>query len=257
MLTKRQRFVITSVFLILGFSSMFYIDERYRITAIFVNAFLTIFLFYWSLRESIRLDMTLMSLVLPFFFTIGVGLFWFLLPSSILVSAAILLIYAICIYALCLTANIYTVSAIRTIALLRAARVVGFVLTLLSLFLMFDAILSLRVNLLATSALVFAVSIPLFMQVFWSIPLSRTMNRSLFSISIVSALLLGEIAVVLYFWPLTISVGSLFFTVSSYMLIGLGQAKLEGRLFKRTIREFVLLGVLVFVGMFLATRWGS
>ena len=257
MLTKRQRFVITSTLLTLGFSSMFFIDEKYRIAAITINALLTLLLFTWSLRESIRLDMTLMSLILPFFFTIGVGLFWFLLPSSIIVSAGILVLYAICIYTLCLTANIYTVSAIRTIALLRAARVVGFVLTLLSLFFMFDAILSLRQSLIITSVFVFLVSIPLLMQVFWSIPLTRRMNRVLLSISMVSALILAEIALVLHFWPLTITVGSLFFTVSSYMLIGLGQAKLEGRLFKRTIREFLILGLMVFIGMFLATRWGS
>lgn len=257
MLTKRQRFVITSAILTLGLSSMFFIDEKYRIMAILINAFLTTILFIWSLRESLRIDMTLMALILPFFFTIGVGLFWFLLPSSIIVSGAILLIYAVCIYTLCLTANIYTVSAIRTIALLRAARVVGFVLTLLSIFFMFDAILSLRQNILITSLMVFVISIPLFTQVFWSIPLTRRMNRELFSISIVSSVILGEIAMVLYFWPLTITVGSLFFTVSSYMLIGLGQAKLEGRLFKRTIREYLILGVMVFVGMFLATRWGS
>ncbi|MFC1649753.1 hypothetical protein ACFL2C_03525 [Patescibacteria group bacterium] len=201
--------------------------------------------------------MTLMSLVLPFFFTVGVGLFWFLLPSTILISAIILVIYAVCIYALCLTENIYTVSAIRTIALLRAARVVGFVLTLLSLFFMFDAILSLRINLMITSVLVLVISFPLFLQVFWSISLTRHMSKELLTISAISTLILGEIAMMLHFWPLTVTVGSLFFTVSSYMLIGLGQAKLEGRLFRRTIREFVVLGVLVFIGMFLATRWGS
>lgn len=257
MFTKRQKFVITSILLSLGFSVVFFIEEKYRIPIIFVNSLITLLLFFWSLRDSLRRDMTILALVLPFFFTIGVGLFWFLLPSSVFVSLIILIIYALCIYALCLTANIYTVSAIRTIALLRAARVVGFVLTLVSLFFMFDAVLSLRINLLYTSLLVIVISFPLMLQVFWSIPLTRQMNRELLSISAVSSIILGEIAMLLHFWPLTVTVGSLFFTVGSYVLIGLGQAKLEGRLFTRTIREFVVLGTLVFLGMFFATRWGS
>jgi hypothetical protein len=39
--------------------------------------------------------------------------------------------------------------------------------------------------------------------------------------------------------------------------LGLGQAKLEGRLFSQTIREYLMVGVLVLLSMFLATRWGE
>jgi hypothetical protein len=67
---------------------------------------------------------------------------------------------------------------------------------------------------------------------------------------------MGEIAALLFFWPVTVVVGSLFLTVGIYMLIGLGQALWEGRLFSQTLREYLLMVMLVFVGMFIATKWG-
>jgi len=51
-------------------------------------------------------------------------------------------------------------------------------------------------------------------------------------------------------------VGSLFLTGIEYVLLGLGQAKLEGRLFSQTVREYLLIGLMVFIGMFFATHWG-
>ena len=41
---------------------------------------------------------------------------------------------------------------------------------------------------------------------------------------------MGEIALSLYFWPVTVVVGSLFLTIAVYMLLGLANEKIEGRL---------------------------
>jgi len=70
-------------------------------------------------------------------------------------------------------------------------------------------------------------------------------------------LVVGEISVSLFFWPATLVVGSIFLTVAVYILLGLGQAKLEQRLFRQTVREYLLVGILVFIGMFFATHWGG
>ena len=86
--------------------------------------------------------------------------------------------------------------------------------------------------------------------------MEKIFNLEVFSTAIISALVLAEIAIILYFWPATVVVSSLFLTVASYVLLGLGQAKLEKRIFSQTVREYLLLGTLVFVGMFFATRWG-
>jgi hypothetical protein len=165
--------------------------------------------------------------------------------------------YGLGIYALCLTSNIYTVSAIRTIALMRAARGVGFVLSLITYFLVYDTILSIRTSIILTSLLVLFFSIPLFLQGFWAVHLEKNINREEIILSLISGIVMAEIALLLFFWPVTVAVGSLFLTTSVYIILGLGQAQLEARLFQQTVREYLLVGFIVFLGMFLATRWGA
>lgn len=256
-MSKRQRFVVTSAVLSLGFIGIQFLPDHFRFLSIGGLGLLTVILFFWSLREGLGLNMTLTTLILPLFFTLGVGLFWFLLPTSIFTRIPIVIFFGLGIYALCLTSNIYTVAAIRTIALLRAARGVGFVLTLITTFLIFDAISSLRIALAIKSLAVSALVFPLFFQGFFSINLQKSFSKEVLIFSLVSSLLVGEIALNLFFWPVTVVVESLFLTVTVYVLLGLGQARLEARLFTQTIREYLLVGLLVFIGMFIATRWGG
>jgi hypothetical protein len=256
-MSKRKRFIATSALLSLGFIGINFVPDSFRFIAIGILSLSTIVLFIWSLWEGLSINATLLTLVLPFLFTISVGLFWFLLPSNLFARIPVVIFYGLGVYALCLTANIYTVSAIRTIALLRAARGVGFVLTLVTFFLVYDAILSLKAPIYIVSGVVLLASFPLFLQGFWTILLDKKISPSILRIAAVSSLVMGEIALSMYFWPVTVVVGSLFFTVGVYMLLGLGQAYLEGRLFSQTVRDHITLGIVVFIGMFLATRWGS
>lgn len=256
-MSKRKRFIATSALLSLGFIGINFVPDSFRFIAIGALSLFTIVLFVWSLWGGIKMNATLLTLVLPFMFTISVGLFWFLLPSSLFARIPVVLFYGLGVYALCLTANIYTVSAIRTIALLRAARGVGFVLTLVTFFLVYDAILSLRAPIYVVSGVVLVASLPLFLQGFWTIVLDKKFSAPVLRLAAVSSLVMGEIALTMYFWPVTVVVGSLFFTVGVYVLLGLGQAYLEGRLFSQTVRDHITLGIVVFVGMFLATRWGN
>lgn len=256
-MSKRKRFILTSVLLSLGFIGIQFLDNQYRFLAIGGLGLATLLLFIWSLREGLGLNLTLLTLVLPVFFTVGIGLFWFLLPASIFARLPAVFFYGLGIYALCLTTNIYTVAAIRTIALLRAARGVGFVLTLVTFFLIYDAILSLRATIPITVLASSLASYPLFLQGYWTIPLKTNFHKELFVISAISSIVIGQIAISLYFWPVTVVVGSLFLTVTVYVLLGLGQARLEARLFAQTVREYLVVGLLVFLGMFIATRWGG
>lgn len=256
-MSKRRRFVITSIILSLGFVAIQFLTDQNRFWAIGVLGIATIALFYWSLFEGLGKNMALLTLVLPTVFTLGVGTFWFLLPVNVFARIPIVIFYGIGIYILCLTMNIFTVSAIRTIALLRAARGVGFVLSLVTSFLVFDAILSLRSPVWYLLPLVLLVSFPLFLQGFWSVVLDKEFSKDIFISSLISTLIMVETAAVLFFWPVTVVVGSLFLTVTFYILLGLGQSKIEGRLFSATIREHLVVGILVFIAMFFATHWGA
>ena len=256
-MNKRQKFVLSSVLLATGFFFIQYIDFDLRYYVIAALVTFSIIFSLWSLKEGIGKDATLLTIVLPPSFSAGIGLFYFLLPSTLLVLIPILVLYAIGIYALLLTANIYTVATARTIALLRAAHAVGFLLTLVTCFLLFDTILSLRVDFWINGPAIFLISLPLFLQGFWSVELERSLSREVWELSLGLAVVTGEVATILSFWPVTVAVGSLALTTIIYVGLGLGQAKLQGRLFDRTVKEYLLVGGIVFITMFATARWGG
>lgn len=256
-MSKRRRFVAISVLLSLGFVAIQFLNDQNRFWAIGLLGIATLLLFFWSMFEALGKNMTLLTLVLPFMFTVGVGTFWFLLPTSIYVRIPIVIFYGLGIYILCLTMNIFTVSAVRTIALLRAARGVGFVISLATAFLVYDAILSLKSELFILLPLLFAISFPIFLQGFWAVSLDKTLDKRLISLSLISSLVITEIAGILFFWPVSIVVGSLFLTVVCYLLLGLGQAYIEEKLFPIITKEYLTVGVLVFLAMLFVTHWGA
>lgn len=226
-----------------------------RSVGILVLSFFTLVLFVLTLWEGLGINFTLTTLILPVYFTTAIGFFWFLLPSSLTVQVIITLLYSVFIYVLMLTMNIFTVSAIRTIALIRAAKGVGFVLTLFTAFLLYDNIYSLKLPVYFHAFLIFILSLPLMFQGFWTSKLERIFSKEIFLSALLSSMVIGEIAVGLYFWPVSISVGSLFLTLTVYMLMGIGQSKIEGRLFSQTVKDHVFVAAVVFLGMLLVTKW--
>ena len=254
-MSKRTKFIITSSLLSLGFFSLGFISNQFRYPGIFILSLVTIVLFSWSLWETLGKNATILSLLLPPMYTLGVGLFWFLLPSSIFATFPVIVLYGVGVYVLVSTYNIFNVSTFKKIALSRAANGVGFVLTLFTIFLLCDAVLSLRLGIILRVPIIFLISFPLFLQGLWISHLTTKITREVFLYALTFAVGVASISAVTFFWPLTITFGSLLLTVTSYVLLGLGQAQFEGRLFKTTIREYLLVGTLVFVFMVLATSW--
>lgn len=254
-MSKRIRFILTAVLLSGGFFAITFLGNQDRFWGIIALSIVSVALFYWTLYEGLGLNATILVLFLPAMYTLGVGMFWFLLPSTLFATLPIIVLYGVGVYALCLTSNIYTVSIVRTIALSRAAKGVGFVLTLFTSFLLYDALLSLRISFLITTPVVFVISFVLFVQGLWSSQLEKYIGKRILELSLVSAIALGSINSILFFWPLSLIEISLFLTLATYVLLGLGQAKIEGRLFKSTIREYIIVGVLSLIFLVFSTSW--
>jgi len=254
-MTKRERFVATSVLLALGFVFVVYSNLDQVVIPIILLTLATLFLFVWSQKDGLGRNATLLTLILPMLFTLGVGLFWFLLPSTIWARLPIIVLYSFGMYALALTVNIYTVSAIRTIALTRAAKSVGFVITLFTSFLLFDAIISVKIDIVLMLILVFLVSMLLYVPGLWVSKLDPSLDKKMITHSLALSMSTTSIALFLYFWPVSVVIGSIFLTVSVYVLLGLAQAYWEGRLFSSVVREYLVVGVIVFIAMIFATNW--
>lgn len=267
-MTKRQKFVLSSIILALGFFLVQFIDFSWRYPAIAIFAIFSFALSAWALKEGIGKNATLLTLVMPVFFTAGMQLFYLGLENSgffsslpvyfkISIRVLLLTIYMIGAYALFLTSNIYTVAASRTIQLLRAAHAVGFLLTLVAAFLIFNSIYSLRLDFWINGLAVLLVAFPLFLQGLWSIELDQKISGQVLFLSVALTVIVGQIASVLSFWPITVTVSSLVVTTVVYVGLGLGQVMLQQRLFEKTIKEYLLVGLVVFVTMFITARWGG
>ena len=255
-LEKRKRFIISTIILSVGlFAIQFPSDLSLKFISIGILGIVCFFLFWWSLREGLKSKISFLILILPIYYTVGAALFWFLLPKTIIISLVLSLIYGISVYVLFLTTNVFSVSSIKTIALYRAAKGVGFLLTLVAFFLALDGIISLRLSYIYVGVLVFFVTFPLYLQGYWTSTLQESFDRKLILQAMISSYLQAQLAVILFFWPVGVIVGSLFMTVYFYILLGLGQAELEGRLFSQTIQEYLMVGVVVFAVMFFSTSW--
>lgn len=254
-MTIRQKSVITSLLLSLGFYAITFLENDNRVMGISLLALSSVPFFFWTLRGVLHRNATVLVLILPPLFTFGVGLFWFLLPSTFYAKLPVILLHGVGVYVMALTANIFAVSVLKKIPLARAAKGVSFVLTLFVSFLLYDAVLSLRTSVILTSILLGVSSFPLFLQGLWVSKITANMERNTIIYSIVSSYLIASAGIMLFFWPVSVVVGSLFLTVGVYVLLGLGQAKLEGRLFKKTVNEYMFFGLFVFLIMFIFTSW--
>lgn len=254
---KRQKFVLTAILLSIGIGAIQFVpalELRYAfIGLLFV---LTWILSAWSLREGLAGLEWLTVLVPMTLFTAGVGFFYILLPEHWAAKLAVIGLFGIGQYALLLTSNIFSVATIRTIALFRAAQAVGFVMTLLTGFFLYDTILSFRFGFWINAPLVFIASALLLLPVLWSVRLEERLSPQLVSFSIVLSILQAILVTSISFWPVSLAVSSLFLTTMLYVYLGITQHYFSDRLFKKTAWEYIIVGMVVLVTMLVTSGGG-
>lgn len=254
-LSKRQQFVIITFLLTAGLvlTQLVGTDMRYPLVA---GLSLATYLFAaFGLREDLRGIEWITLLTLPSLFTAALASFYFLLPVRWLTRVPIAVLYAIAMYALLLTENIYNVAADRTIALLRAAHSVGFLLTLGTYFLLVQTILAFRLPFYLNALLVVVVTWMLSFQAIWSSVLEERVSRRVIQLSIVITLILAEIVWILSFWPTSTTLQALFATTSFYSVVGMAQLYVVEKLYKKNVIEFFSVNFIVFVIVMITTHW--
>lgn len=254
-LTKRQQFVGITTALTTGLVLTQIVPIEFRYGMVVMLSFAAYGLSAFGLRDDLQGIEWVTLLILPTAFTAAISLFYFLLPVRWLTRIPIAVLYAVGMYGLLLTENIYNVAASRTIALLRAAHSVGFLLTLVTYFLLIQTLLSLRLlpffNALATGI----ISFLLIFQFLWAIELTNGVGERLKHISILLSVIFSQLAWAFSFWPVSLVLQTLFLTTCFYSMVGMAQQYLVERLYKKNVMEFTMVTVLVFVIIFLATHW--
>lgn len=245
-MTKRRKFLLVSILLSFGLLIVQRLPVESRYSAVGFFALAAYLLTAWSLFKDLHGINWLVNLILPTFYPVSVALFYFLLPQAVITRTIVVLLFAISMYGLLLTVNIFAVATTRTIQLLRAARAVGFLLSILTSAFLFHVIFSLRVAGWLVGLLVFAVSLPILWQGVWSYVASVTVKRE-FYYGLVGAVAISEMAIALSFWLIEVPMASVVLAMGMYVVLGLFQHDLEGRLFARTIQEYLGFAGIVFV----------
>ena len=254
-LSKRQRLIVSVILLSLGLFITEYFLGKSALYIIIGLSILTDILLFLSLKEDLKDNFWPQIFILPFFYSLAFGLFYFLVPARLLTRIAMTSLYALGLYSLFLSQNIFTVSAVRTIALLSSARTVVFTLTLLSYFFLANVIFTFHINVVLTLLLIFGFSFPLVLNSIWIYSLERKLfANALWVFSL--AFCLFEVVILLWFWPSSPTVIALFLTGIFYSIVGLSQAWFEKRLFKSVIVEYVWIALVVFIVLILFTTWG-
>lgn len=255
-LNKRQKFVIAVLLLSGGVLMSEYFSGIKLLLASTGIAVATDLLLLFILRKDIKGTFVAPTLVLPFFYTLAFPFFYTLVPTRLLSRLIITVIYAFGLYSLFLTQNIFAVSGIRTINLLRSARIVAFVITLLVFYFLVNFIFSLRLPVLLTPLIILPLSFLMNIQSLWTYSLDTTQVKAIALFSAAIAISILQLSYVLVLWPVNASVYSLFLTGIFYTYSGLCHAWLERRLFKGILWEYIWVGFISVLFLVIFSKWG-
>lgn len=253
--TKRQQFVGVTIILmaLLLLTQLVSLELRYPM--VMLLSVVAYGLSAFALREDLRGVEWITLLMLPTLFTAGMSLFYFLLPVRWLTRLPVAGLYGIGMYALLLTENIYNVAADRTIALLRAAHSVGFLLTLLTYFLLTQTVLSFRLLPPVNALVIGIVSFGLILSSLWSMELTPAVSRRVWRITIAITVFLVNMVWIFSFLPAKVTVQALFFTTALYSSVGMGQEYLVEKLYKKNIVELMLVAAIVLLISIISISW--
>jgi len=253
-LSKRERLIFSVIVLSLGLFIAEHLLGKSGIFTVFTIAILTDLLLFLSLKSDLKENTFLQIFILPFFFSLSFGLFYFLVPGRYLTRIFTTSLYAIGLYSLFLSENIFTVSSIRTIALLSSARTVSFVITLVSYFFLSNVLFSLHIQLIPFLILLSLFSFPLVVYSIWTYTLEKNLFQNIYW-SWVLAFVLVEVGSILWFWPSTPTVLAIFLTGVFYTTVGLSQVWFEKRLFRSVMWEYIWVSGIVLITLLLFTSW--
>lgn len=252
--SKRQRFVAGVITLSLGLFLIEHFLGKSGIYFVFLLAFLTDFFAYWALHRDLEDNFTPQVFILPFLYSLAFGFFYFSLPPRLLVQLFLTVLYAIGLYSAFLSENIFTVSGIRTIALLSSARTVSFVLSI-SIYAFFtNTVFSSQLPFFIMLPLIFSYSLLLITHSLWTYTLERGITTGLKWASVLSVCLI-QVSLLLWFWPSKPILAALFLTDIFYTIVGLSHLWFEKRLFRGILLEYVWFAASVFVVLILFTSW--
>ncbi|HRS22747.1 MAG TPA: hypothetical protein P5299_02355 [Candidatus Woesebacteria bacterium] len=261
-MSKKSRFLLAAALASFLFFIFIALSYEWRYYALAVDVVILVFLIWFSLeiKRSTPFWLKITTVVLPVAFFIGYGLFTAIIPYKVIIGLCLSLFLGIFIYVIFLVENVFLFAVERkTVPLYRAAYTVGSVLMLLTAFFLFDSLFSFNLSCWWNLVMAFFITLFLFIYHFFSVmielPEDEWQLKNIGPYVIIPSLGIAQMALVISFWPIGIFKGSIYLTALIYIIAGLLQADLRGRLFERTWLTFLWIGIAVILGIILMTEW--
>lgn len=184
--------------------------------------------------------------VLPVAFTLGILLTLLYFPNFSLIFRSLLSIFfGVGFYITLLAENIFRAAQERSIPLLRPAQTASFLLTLFTAFLLFTALYKFHLPMPVGLAAIFLTAFFLAYQNLQSINLPRSLSRSILVPGLILGLGVVEVGLCISFVPVESFFRALVLSTSFYIFLGVTQQWLRHTLRSRTLREYVLVALVV------------
>ncbi len=255
-LSKRQKISISTILLSIGLLAYPFIAIDFRLYFLIGLVIASYLLSVWSIFQDLSGFEFVTLFVLPVLLTLSFGLFIDKYKPGVEIRLLLSGVYAIVLYTCLLAENIFNVSAERNIPLIRAARTVGYLITLFVSFAFFSLLFSLGLPWWALLLIAFLVGTLLFAQALWHIELEDTPSGELIVHSLVAGFVIGQLGAALAFWPLNPPKVGLAVTALVYVILGIMQHMIRRDLTSRAAVEYVFVAFSVFLLLSVTTSWG-
>ena len=260
-MTKKLRYGVSSLLAAVGYYFFLGLPYESRNYGLVVGLVLVVFCVWFGLGIVFEgdLGLRLMSVLLPLIFFVGFGMFTALLPFNFGGRLVLTLVFGSVFYVIFLMENVFVVAiGFKTVPLYRAAYTVGLIVLLVACFFLFNSLYSFRFDYWINTLAVMFVSAFIFAYQFWAIAIELPddgKKKNLAAYVLVPAFLMSQLALVFSFWPVGIFKGSIYLVSAVYVLSGLIEANIRGRLFRKTSLMFGWIGAAIVLGIMLVTRW--
>lgn len=261
-MSKRFKYLVSSLANTVGFVLLMSLPYESHFYGFLTGVVLCSFCFWFGLEMIFDRSMyvRLVVIILPVAFFLGFGLFMSLFPFNFWLVLVSSLFFVGVNYVLFLVNNLFlVVFKYKTVPLYRSAYTVSLIIMMFSAFLLFDGLFSFRwaywINALSAGWVAWLMMVYHYWSIEVEIPRKSWSNVAIYTI--IPAILVSEAALVFSFWPVGIFKASLYLVLIIYLICGLVQAELRGRLFKRTWISSLWMTVAFLIGILLITRWGD
>lgn len=258
-MSKRTKITITALAVALAVFFLPDVPFQFRLHYIIFLTVLSYVLSIWSLRHELKKIEYITLFVLPVLISLNASLVFFefdrFFQANLLLNALGAALVGGLLYVTLLVENIFSVSSGRNIPLLRAGHTVGYLATLVVAFLQASLVYNLNLSLPMLVILVFVGTFVLLLQALWQTELEEHITFDVALSSLVFAFICAEVALAFSFWPLNPLSFGLTQASAIYLLIGLKQHQIKNNLNKFVMREYLLMGMSIFLLLLFVTSW--